>query len=47
VSTPVDWNDGDDVIVSPALSDEDANALFPKGVTTLKPYLRTTPQPNR
>jgi thioredoxin-dependent peroxiredoxin len=47
VSTPVDWNDGDDVIVSPALSDEDAKALFPKGVTTLKPYLRTTPQPNR
>jgi alkyl hydroperoxide reductase subunit AhpC len=47
VSTPVDWTDGDDVIISPALSDEDATARFPKGFTTHKPYLRTTPQPNR
>lgn len=47
VSTPVDWNDGDDVLISPAVSDEDAKERFPKGVTTLKPYLRTTPQPNR
>jgi alkyl hydroperoxide reductase subunit AhpC len=47
VSTPVDWNDGDDVIISPATSDEDAKAKFPKGFTTLKPYLRLTPQPNR
>lgn len=47
ISTPVNWNDGDDVIISPALSDDDAEERFPKGFTTLKPYLRTTPQPNR
>jgi alkyl hydroperoxide reductase subunit AhpC len=47
ISTPVNWTDGDDVIISPALSDDDAAARFPKGFTTLKPYLRTTPQPNR
>jgi alkyl hydroperoxide reductase subunit AhpC len=47
VSTPVNWNDGDDVIISPAISDDDAAARFPKGFTTLKPYLRLTPQPNR
>jgi thioredoxin-dependent peroxiredoxin len=47
VSTPVNWNDGDDVIISPAISDEDAVTKFPKGFTTHKPYLRTTPQPNR
>jgi len=34
------------VIVSPKLSDEDATELFPAGFTTVKPYLRTTPQPN-
>jgi alkyl hydroperoxide reductase subunit AhpC len=45
VSTPVNWNVGDDVIISPALSDDDANEKFPKGFTTLKPYLRLTPQP--
>jgi thioredoxin-dependent peroxiredoxin len=47
VSTPVDWTDGDDVIIAPALSDDEAKERFPKGFTTLKPYLRTTPQPNR
>jgi alkyl hydroperoxide reductase subunit AhpC len=47
VSTPVDWNDGDDVIISPALSDDEARARFPQGFTTHKPYLRTTPQPDR
>ena len=47
VSTPVNWNDGDDVIISPAISDEDAATRFPAGFTTLRPYLRTTPQPNR
>ena len=46
VSTPEDWNNGDDVIISPAVSDEEAKARFPKGFTTLKSYLRTTPQPN-
>ena len=47
VATPANWTDGDDVIVAAALSDEEATERFPKGFTTLKPYLRTTPQPNR
>jgi alkyl hydroperoxide reductase subunit AhpC len=47
VSTPVNWNNGDDVIISPAISDDDAATRFPKGFTKLKPYLRLTPQPNR
>jgi alkyl hydroperoxide reductase subunit AhpC len=47
VSTPVDWKDGDDVIISPAISDEDAKQRFPKGWKALKPYLRVTPQPNK
>ena len=47
VSTPVNWTDGDDVIISPAISDDDAKQRFPKGFTTLKPYLRLTPQPGR
>ena len=47
VSTPVNWNDGDDVIISPALTDDDAAARFPEGFTTLTPYLRLTPHPNR
>jgi alkyl hydroperoxide reductase subunit AhpC len=46
VSTPVNWNVGDDVIISPAISDDDAKVKFPKGFRTLKPYLRLTPQPN-
>jgi len=47
VATPVNWQDGDDVIVGVGLSDEEATAKFPKGFTTIKPYLRFTPQPNR
>jgi alkyl hydroperoxide reductase subunit AhpC len=47
VSTPVNWNNGDDVIISPAISDDEAATRFPKGFTKLKPYLRLTPQPNR
>src|SRR5579884_119419 len=47
VSTPADWKDGEDVIIAPAISDEDAKTKFPKGFTTLKPYLRLTPQPNK
>lgn len=47
VSTPVNWTDGAEVIISPAVSDEDAKAKFPKGFTSLKPYLRLTPQPNK
>lgn len=47
VSTPVNWKDGEDVIISPAISDEDAKTKFPQGWKTIKPYLRLTPQPNR
>ena len=47
VATPANWRDGEDVIVLPAVSDEDADKLFPKGYETVRPYLRTTPQPNR
>ena len=47
VATPVNWKDGDDVIVVPSLSDEEATAKFPKGFKTVKPYLRVTPQPNK
>ncbi len=47
VATPVNWKDGDDCIVVPALSDQEARAKFPKGFKTIKPYLRVTPQPNR
>ncbi|RRB07299.1 peroxiredoxin [Larkinella rosea] len=46
VATPADWKQGDDVIVVPAVSTEDAIKKFPKGVNIVKPYLRTTPQPN-
>lgn len=47
VATPVDWKDGDDVIIPPAVSQEDAEKKFPKGVKVVKPYLRFTPQPNK
>jgi alkyl hydroperoxide reductase subunit AhpC len=47
VATPVNWTDGDDVIIVPAVSDEDAKAKFPKGWNAQKPYLRVTPQPNK
>jgi len=46
VSTPADWNHGEDVIVATAVSTEDAVKKFPKGVKVIKPYLRYTPQPN-
>jgi alkyl hydroperoxide reductase subunit AhpC len=46
VSTPVNWKPGDDVIVSPALSDEEAKQIHPNGVRILKPYLRYVSQPN-
>lgn len=46
VATPADWKQGEDVIVVPAVSTEDAIKKFPKGVKVVKPYLRYTPQPN-
>jgi alkyl hydroperoxide reductase subunit AhpC len=47
VATPVDWKDGQDVIVVPTVTNEEAKKLFPKGFREVKPYLRITPQPNR
>lgn len=47
VATPVDWKDGEDCVIVPSVSDEDAKAKFPKGWKTVKPYLRLTPQPNK
>ena len=47
VATPVNWKDGEDCIVVPTLSDEEAAAKFPKGFNKIKPYLRVTPQPNK
>ena len=45
VATPVNWKDGEDVIIVPTLSDEEAKPKFPKGWKTLKPYLRVVSQP--
>jgi len=45
VATPVDWKQGQDVIIVPSIKDEEAKTLFPNGWKTLKPYLRVTPQP--
>lgn len=47
VATPVNWEDGDDVIIGGSVSDEDAKVKFPGGWKTIKPYLRVLPQPNK
>jgi alkyl hydroperoxide reductase subunit AhpC len=47
VATPANWVDGGDVIIGSAVTDEDAKQLFPQGWTTVKPYLRVLPQPNK
>ena len=47
VATPVNWTDGEDCIIVPAVTDEDAEKKFPKGFKRVKPYLRVTPQPNK
>ncbi|MBE9079445.1 peroxiredoxin [Romeria aff. gracilis LEGE 07310] len=47
VATPVNWQEGEDVVVSPTIPTEEAKKKFPKGVTEVKPYLRMTPQPNK
>ena len=48
VATPVNWKDGDDVIIVPSLQDPELiRQKFPKGYTAVKPYLRVTPQPNK
>ena len=46
VATPANWNNGDDCVIVPSVANEDIPALFPKGHTEVKPYLRMTPQPN-
>ena len=46
VATPADWQQGDDCVVLPAIKTEDIPSKFPKGHKVVKPYLRTTPQPN-
>jgi thioredoxin-dependent peroxiredoxin len=46
VATPSDWHHGDEVVIAPTVSDEDALRKFPKGFVTKKPYYRVTPQPN-
>lgn len=46
VATPVDWELGEDVVILPSVSDADATAKFPKGYHTIRPYLRTTAQPD-
>lgn len=47
VATPVNWQEGEAVVVVPSISTEEAKQKFPKGVTEVKPYLRMTPQPNK
>lgn len=47
VATPVNWKPGEDVIIPPSVSDEEAKSLFPEGWNTIKPYLRTVKQPTR
>jgi alkyl hydroperoxide reductase subunit AhpC len=47
VATPVNWQDGEDVVIAPAITNEVAETKFPKGFKIIKPYLRTTPQPNK
>jgi alkyl hydroperoxide reductase subunit AhpC len=47
VATPANWRDGEDVVILPTVSNEDADSMFPKGYQAVKPYLRVTPQPNK
>ncbi len=47
VATPVNWKDGEDVIIGSSVSDEEAREAFPDGWTTVRPYLRVLPQPSR
>ncbi len=47
VATPANWKDGDEVIIAPAVSDDEIPSKFPKGHKVVKPYLRYTPQPNK
>lgn len=46
LATPVNWKEGEECVILPSVSDEEAKTLFPKGYKTVKPYLRLTPQPD-
>ncbi|SDB40348.1 peroxiredoxin [Flavobacteriaceae bacterium MAR_2010_188] len=46
LATPANWKNGDDCVISPSVKDEEIEAMFPKGHTKVKPYLRMTPQPD-
>jgi alkyl hydroperoxide reductase subunit AhpC len=46
VATPADWKKGEDAVVLPSISDDDAAKMFPKGITKVRPYLRVTPDPS-
>lgn len=45
VATPANWKVGEDVVILPSVTDDSATELFPKGFTSIKPWLRITPQP--
>ena len=47
VATPVNWTNGEDVIIVPAVSDAEAKEKYPAGWKTIKPYLRIIPQPGK
>lgn len=47
VATPANWKDGEECVIVPAVSNDEADKKFPKGYRVIKPYLRLTPQPNR
>jgi alkyl hydroperoxide reductase subunit AhpC len=47
VATPANWEEGQDVVIAPNISDDDATVKFPKGYNKIKSYLRMTPQPNK
>ncbi|HMV16151.1 MAG: peroxiredoxin [Chitinophagales bacterium] len=47
VATPVNWQEGEEVVIAPTISNEEATTKFPKGFKIIKPYLRLTPQPNK
>lgn len=47
VATPANWKEGEEVVISPSISNEDAKNMFPKGFKEVKSYLRMTPQPNK
>jgi len=46
LATPANWNKGDDLVISPSVSNEQAKEMFPKGFKEVKPYLRLTPDPD-